>query len=609
MKTPGVSMQPDSLVLGSQDAVSSLSVSDFFSLSDLAIEYLKLSAVVSGVVLQLCPLTSVHAIQTQRCTMDLDGFPFVVLAYSSVLWVIYGAVTDDLPLVLTNVVGVIFGLYYVLIFETFCVQYLPRMRLRAYYQILTGLTALLIVCLLVCGSGPLFIHLLGCVCAFLQLVSYASPLCTLRTVLEKRSAASMPLPVSLSTFVACLFWLLYGVSLPDPFLAVPSFLGLLAASLQLYLSWVFRPYASGAFFFSGGTSSGKKSGRALQGGAGEWSRLSLPLPPSLVNESTSLRGLGGFVGDECDAAGREERRAPWGGGKEERFSLSGWLGAAGTGGREKQSPAVNTSRREADDCERGLARGREASSAPSHMQVQQGTSSSSSSQWTYAVEGHERGRERERDAGNNMRRASAGGCLRPPSSNPVLRSGSPERFQQQLVQQHTPPQQPHQQSAGGAAAADRAAGPADRQGRPVMGPPPSFSSTSFGEGKREGADFEAVRRIGGPTQGEKEKEGPQRPAKGPSSSSSSLSFPLPSSTLPPGVLQPPPMGVPRGSERERGDLVPLAADGLPRPSPFQPLPPQQPQAVRSLGAYPYSSELSERLGKPTSFHEPKLFDK
>jgi uncharacterized protein with PQ loop repeat len=70
---------------------------------------------------------------------------------------------------------------------------------------------------------------------------FASPLSTLKTVIETKSAASIPLPFTIASLLACFFWSVTGfLELHDLNVILPNFTGFLFGLAQLGLKLRFR---------------------------------------------------------------------------------------------------------------------------------------------------------------------------------------------------------------------------------------------------------------------------------------------------------------------------------------------------------------------------------
>jgi len=180
--------------------------------------------------MQLAGLKAVRGIKENKSVGELSALPFVSLATNCVVWTAYGVFTKDLTVLLPNLSGLGFGLYYTSVFHKY-----------AHYSLLKFYAAALAVC---GGVGAIiysfpaeeaksYIGYMGCT---LAIILMASPLAAMGTVLKTKSTASMPFVQSLATFMNASAWTGYGLLIAkDPVLVVPNFLGLLATLVQLSL--------------------------------------------------------------------------------------------------------------------------------------------------------------------------------------------------------------------------------------------------------------------------------------------------------------------------------------------------------------------------------------
>lgn len=78
--------------------------------------------------------------------------------------------------------------------------------------------------------------LVGTSAVAICLAMFASPLSALKTVVQKKSSDSIPLPLSLATAVNCYLWMMVGIfGMKDANIIIPNALGLLFGFIQLAL--------------------------------------------------------------------------------------------------------------------------------------------------------------------------------------------------------------------------------------------------------------------------------------------------------------------------------------------------------------------------------------
>jgi len=180
--------------------------------------------------MQLAGLKAIKTIKENKSVGDLSALPFVSLATNCVVWTAYGALTQDLTVLLPNLSGLAFGLYYTAIFSKYSHYSLTKFYVAA-ALVVSAVGAFIVF--FPATEAKQYIGYLGCSLAILLM---ASPLAALGTVLKTGSTASMPFAQSLATFMNAASWTGYGLLIAhDPVIAGPNMLGLLAAVVQLSL--------------------------------------------------------------------------------------------------------------------------------------------------------------------------------------------------------------------------------------------------------------------------------------------------------------------------------------------------------------------------------------
>lgn len=72
------------------------------------------------------------------------------------------------------------------------------------------------------------------------ILMFASPLVAMKTVIQQKSAASIPLPMTLASIACCFSWAVTGLKkFHDPVVYVPNLIGLLFGLMQLTLKLVY----------------------------------------------------------------------------------------------------------------------------------------------------------------------------------------------------------------------------------------------------------------------------------------------------------------------------------------------------------------------------------
>eukprot|EP00980_Cylindrotheca_fusiformis_P001142 scaffold319_cov97-Cylindrotheca_fusiformis.AAC.2 len=160
---------------------------------------------------------------------------------SSFLWLSYGALIREPAVWRTNACGLFMALFYFLRF----VKYAPakattlpgsvRHHANGILAIVFGTIAIIYVIPI---KDPA--SLVGDIAVFLCVAMFASPLSALKTVLDTKSAKSIPLPFTIATIANCFLWSVVGLfDIRDFNIYFPNLLGLACGILQLALKLYF----------------------------------------------------------------------------------------------------------------------------------------------------------------------------------------------------------------------------------------------------------------------------------------------------------------------------------------------------------------------------------
>ena len=174
---------------------------------------------------------------------QLSILPFISLATSCAVWAVYGVMLGDMTILIPNISGIAFGLWYPSVYHRYAP---PTARLAPLYA---GAGAIaLAACVAPFALAPAAaastVGLAGCALAVFMM---ASPLAVLRTDIRDRSTAALPFLPSLATFCSAASWFAYGLVVADnPMIYGPNVLGLAAAVVQLALFAIYpsKPRAS-----------------------------------------------------------------------------------------------------------------------------------------------------------------------------------------------------------------------------------------------------------------------------------------------------------------------------------------------------------------------------
>jgi len=150
----------------------------------------------------------------------------------------------------TNLVGLVFGLFYFLKFikhtqpKSTSLPGTVRQHMQGCMAIIAGSAGWVLACYLtVRRKGmwmPYAAGFIGNAAVVFCLLMFASPLAALQTVLRTRSAKSIPLPFTLATILNCFLWSVAGLGeFKDFNIYFPNLLGLAFGLIQVGLKILF----------------------------------------------------------------------------------------------------------------------------------------------------------------------------------------------------------------------------------------------------------------------------------------------------------------------------------------------------------------------------------
>ncbi|RLN26388.1 hypothetical protein BBI17_008016 [Phytophthora kernoviae] len=187
-------------------------------------------------------LPAIRVVQLEKSTASMPSvLPVLSMVANCVAWGLYGLLIEDyFPLVATNIVGISFSLFYLVVYY----RHEPnKSSLRL--QVLT--TALLLLLLVwypflaeYMGEEEEDAHnLVGFVTVAISSVMFGSPLVLVKRVIQERNTELLPLAMIVAGAVNCVLWLAYGLLRDDAFVIVPNAANLLLGVVQLGLFCIF----------------------------------------------------------------------------------------------------------------------------------------------------------------------------------------------------------------------------------------------------------------------------------------------------------------------------------------------------------------------------------
>jgi len=210
---------------------------------DVISEAISAFGTVCTILLFGAPVLTIQKIFRQRSVGDFSSATYVCTFFQCSLWIGYCLVTPDrAALLVTNVAGASLALTWCLCFLRFCEQKASlSLQLAAAACSILGIFVLDTRWFANLSLQPLKhgetlrTEGLGVTCVIFNILMYASPLSVAKHVIRTRSVSSMPLPLSVMTFVCAVTWTTYGILVMDPWVMIPNIFGVVLGTCQLLL--------------------------------------------------------------------------------------------------------------------------------------------------------------------------------------------------------------------------------------------------------------------------------------------------------------------------------------------------------------------------------------
>ncbi|TYZ68567.1 hypothetical protein PybrP1_006094 [[Pythium] brassicae (nom. inval.)] len=202
--------------------------------SFLAAKAVPVVAASASVVFAISPWQTVAAIRQAKSTLQYSFAPFFFYFVSSVIYTLYAAVTANVVMGGTALLGALLGSYYVYVFYTHAGDKTQPARM-----LLLSLVFVTLLWLAVSHSPTEAQLIIGVPANILSVLTAASPLLQLKTILRLRDASCLPFGMSVMNVVAGGVWMVYGIMLQDALVIIPNLFALTMGTIQVSLILLF----------------------------------------------------------------------------------------------------------------------------------------------------------------------------------------------------------------------------------------------------------------------------------------------------------------------------------------------------------------------------------
>ncbi|POM77475.1 MtN3-like protein [Phytophthora palmivora] len=212
--------------------------------SSTLVTLLHMTTAVIQIGMNLSPAPDMYRVHKSKTTGQMALLPLVLMCFNNHLWLLYGLLTKSIfPLSAAALAGEIAGVIFTSVYYRWARNTLEARRTCSAAFIGMVLVTLYVF-LGVAGktdqSYDQVVQSLGYVGATINICMYASPLATIKVVLETKSSASLPINLCTMICLNCCMWVATSIVDNDMFVLIPSVIGLVFSGVQLPLYFMYR---------------------------------------------------------------------------------------------------------------------------------------------------------------------------------------------------------------------------------------------------------------------------------------------------------------------------------------------------------------------------------
>ncbi|GKY98516.1 hypothetical protein MPSEU_000808700 [Mayamaea pseudoterrestris] len=204
------------------------------------LDFAQVAAPLSSIILCLSPIPTMQQISKDKSVGTLPLLPYSSMLANAFVWTCYGVMKREPKIWIANGPGIFLGLFYMLKFIKHSPKSAPTLpgSVQQHFQVALSI----IVATLLVALSPLKhkSEIVGRAAVAICIALFASPLASLKTVIDNKSAASIALPLSIAMTVNGFLWTSVGaLRLNDYNVVIPSFLGFVSGLTQIFLKLMY----------------------------------------------------------------------------------------------------------------------------------------------------------------------------------------------------------------------------------------------------------------------------------------------------------------------------------------------------------------------------------
>mmetsp|Transcript_24467 Transcript_24467/g.37695 ORF Transcript_24467/g.37695 Transcript_24467/m.37695 type:complete len:336 (+) Transcript_24467:14-1021(+) len=190
----------------------------------------------------LAPIPTLRQVARDKNIGSLPLLPYSSMIANGFVWLVYGVLKHEAKIYVVNGVGCVLGCaYYYGYTHSNCPPKTASTHFRGIMSVILGTVSL--ACTLPTDTAASLIGTSGVVFC---IALFASPLSALKTVIETKSAKSIPLPFTIACIINCGSWSILGLmDMKDVNIYLPNLLGLACGLVQVALKLMYSGRAVG----------------------------------------------------------------------------------------------------------------------------------------------------------------------------------------------------------------------------------------------------------------------------------------------------------------------------------------------------------------------------
>uniref|UniRef100_A0A7S1ZF27 Sugar transporter SWEET1 n=1 Tax=Ditylum brightwellii TaxID=49249 RepID=A0A7S1ZF27_9STRA len=194
-----------------------------------------------AIVVFLAPIPTMQQINREKTVGGKPLLPYSSMIANGFIWTVYGFLKSEPKIMAPNSIGLLLGTYYFTAFRrhvSIGAANLPGTTSQHRNGLVIFITFILLVAATM--TKDLAVELIGKLGVLICMIMFASPLSTMKVVIETKSADSIPLPFTIACVINCVMWSVMGVlDMNDFNVYFPNLVGLAAGLAQLVLKGLY----------------------------------------------------------------------------------------------------------------------------------------------------------------------------------------------------------------------------------------------------------------------------------------------------------------------------------------------------------------------------------